>query len=52
MHLKIFFYKKYSKFMKKNLNNLKAIPQKRGFILMTKVKISSSNIKNRLYKNK
>lgn len=47
------FYKKYSKFMKKNLNNLKAIPQKTWIYINDKgKKISSSNIKNRLYKNK
>ena len=50
---KSFFYKKYSKFMKKNLNNLKAIPQKTWIYINDKgKKISSSNIKNRLYKNK
>ncbi len=49
---KSFFYKKYSKFMKKNLNNLKAIPQKTWIYINDKgKKISSSNIKNRLYKN-
>ena len=50
---KSFFYKKYSKFMKKNLNNLKIIPQKTWIYINDKgKKISSSNIKNRLYKNK
>ena len=50
---KSFFYKKYSKFMKKNLNNLKAIPRKTWIFINDKgKKISSSNIKNRLYKNK
>ena len=39
--------------MKKNLNNLKAIPQKTWIYINDKgKKISSSNIKNRLYKNK
>ena len=54
MHLKnLFFIKNYSKFMKKNLNNLKIIPQKTWIYINDKgKKISSSNIKNRLYKNK
>ncbi len=50
---KSFFYKKYSKFMKKNLNNLEVMPQKTWIYINDKgKKISSSNIKNRLYKNK
>ena len=50
---KSFFYKNYSKFMKKNLNNQKIIPQKTWIYISDKgKKISSSNIKNRLYKNK
>ena len=39
--------------MKKNLNNLKIIPQKTWIYINDKgKKISSSNIKNRLYKNR
>ena len=39
--------------MKKNLNNQKIIPQKTWIYINDKgKKISSSNIKNRLYKNK
>ncbi len=50
---KSFFFKNYSKFMKKNLNNLKIIPQKTWIYINDKgKKISSSNIKNRLYKNR
>ncbi len=48
---KSFFYKNYSKFMKKNLKNQKIIPQKTWIYISDKgKKISSSNIKNRLYK--
>ncbi len=50
---KSFFFKNYSKFMKQNLNNLKIIPQKTWIYINDKgKKISSSIIKNRLYKNK
>ena len=50
---KSFFFKNYGKFMKKNLNNEKIIPQKTWIYISDKgKKISSSNIKNRLYKNK
>ena len=50
---KSFFFKNYRKFMKKNLNNFKKIPQKTWIYINDKgKKISSSNIKNRLYKNK
>ena len=49
---KSFFFKNYSKFMKKNLNKHKIIPQKTWIYISDKgKKISSSNIKNRLYKN-
>lgn len=47
------FYKKYRKFMKKNIKNTKIIPKKAWIYINDKgKKISSSNIKNRLYKNK
>ena len=50
---KSFFFKNYSEFMKKNLQNQKIIPQKTWIYISDKgKKISSSNIKNRLYKNK
>ena len=49
---KSFFFKNYGKFMKKNLKNLKFLPQKAWIYLNDKgKKISSSTIKNRLYKN-
>ncbi len=49
---KSFFFKNYSKFMKKNLKHFKSVPQKVWIYISDKgKKISSSNIKNRLYKN-
>lgn len=48
-----FFFKNYGKFMKRNFKNLKIMPQKAWIYISDKgKKISSSNIKNRLYKNK
>lgn len=48
-----FFFKNYSKFMKRTFQNPKIIPQKTWIYISDKgKKISSSNIKNRLYKNK
>ncbi len=48
---KSFFFKNFGKFMKKNSYSLKIIPQKAWIYISDKgKKISSSNIKNRLYK--
>ena len=47
------FFKNYGKFMKKDFKNLNIIPKKVWFYISDKgKKISSSSIKNRLYKNK
>ncbi len=46
------FFKNYGKFMRRNFKNLKIMPQKTWIYISDKgKKISSSSIKNRLYKN-
>ena len=50
---KSFFFKNYANFMKRNFKNLKIMPKKTWIYISDKgKKISSSSIKNRLYKNK